>query len=289
MDRNRLKAVNFLVIASILWSIAGFLIKLIDLNAMAIAGFRSGIAAIIIFMYMKMIIPGKWKTKLTKIKLLGACSYAANSLLFILANKLTTSANAILLQFTAPIWVALFCSWFLKEKVRKSDWAAIFAVMFGMLLFFIGDLKTGHIIGNIISIISGIGMAGFVILAKLETEDEPVELVLIGNIINFVICLPFCFGSLSYITADSVLLLIIFGVFQLGIPYILYTEAIKHVSSLEAILITVLEPLLNPVWVYIIADEPPGILAVIGGSIVILAVLIRGIYQTKVKNQALNL
>ncbi len=262
---------------------------MIDLNPMAIAGYRSGIAALVILIYTKRFNPGKRKTKLTKIKLLGALSYAANSLLFVLANKLTTSANAILLQFTAPIWVALFSLWFLKERVRRSDWAAIFTVMLGMTLFFVGDLKAGHIIGNVIAIVSGIGMAGFAILAKLETESEPVELVLIGNIINFVICFPFFFGSLPHITWESVLFLTILGVFQLGIPYILYTEAIKHVSSLEAILITILEPLLNPIWVYFIAGESPGFLAAIGGIIVIAAVLLRGIYQARVKNQVLNL
>src|SRR5690554_6056766 len=103
MEKTRLKAINLLIATSLLWSIAGFIIKLINLNAMAISGARSGIAAIVILLYLK-----KPKIKLTKAKLLGSACYAANSLFFVLANKLTTSANTILLQFTAPIWVAIF-------------------------------------------------------------------------------------------------------------------------------------------------------------------------------------
>lgn len=274
MEKTRLKAINLLIATSLLWSIAGFIIKLINLNAMAISGARSGIAAIVILLYLK-----KPKIKLTKAKLLGSACYAANSLFFVLANKLTTSANTILLQFTAPIWVAIFSLVFLKEKVSKTDWIAIFTVFMGMTLFFLGDLQFGHVIGNIVAIISGAAMAGFVIIAKLEAKGKPVEMVLIGCVFNFTICSPFLIGTVGNIDWVTAGLLFVLGVFQLGIPYILYTKAIKYVSSLEAILITVLEPLLNPVWVFLIAGESPGYLALLGGLIVLSAVVLRGIFE----------
>lgn len=270
----RKKAIVYVVIASVLWSIGGIFIKLVDWNPMAIAGARSGIGAVVMLFYLKK--PVK-TLRLGKVKLLGACTYASLLILFVIANKLTTSANAILLQFTAPIWVALFSAWFLKEKAKKSDWAAIIVVMFGMTLFFIGNLNSGNILGNFVAILSGIAMAGVVIFLKLQDEGSPVEMTLIGNIFAFIIALPFFF--LSVPSLKSIFALLILGVFQLGVPYILYTAAINHISSVEAILIPVLEPLLNPAWVFLFTGESPGTYAFCGGSIVIIAIIARGLYN----------
>lgn len=151
--------------------------------------------------------------RLGKYKLLGAFFFASLLILFVTANKLTTSANAILLQFTAPIWVVLFSRWFLKEKAQKSDWNTIIVVMVGMILFFIGDLGKGNIIGNFVAVLSGIAMAGFVILLKLQANDSPVEVTLLGNILTLIIGLPFFF--LSVPNWDSILGLLILGIFQL--------------------------------------------------------------------------
>jgi len=275
---NRKKAIIYLVIASVLWSIGGIFIKLVDWNPMAIAGARSGIAAVVMLFYLKKPIKS---LRLGKYKLLGAATYATLLIFFVTANKLTTSANAILLQFTAPVWVVLFSGWFLKEKTQKSDWATIIAVMLGMTLFFIGDLRSGNILGNFIAVLSGISMAGVVIFLKLQEEGSPVEMTLVGNIITFAIGLPFFF--LSVPSFKSILGLLILGVFQLGFSYILYTISVKYVSSLEAILIPILEPLLNPIWVFLIAGESLGIYAFLGGTIVITAIIIRVLYQQRKK------
>lgn len=276
MNMNRKKAVVFLVVTAFLWSIGGLFIKLVDWNPIAIAGARSGIGAVIMLLYLKKPLRS---LKLGKIKLLGACSYASLLILFVTANKLTTSANAILLQFTAPIWVALFSGWFLKEKPTKSDWITIIIVLFGMTLFFIGDLKSGNIAGNFVALLSGIAMAGVIIFLKLQDESSPVEMTLIGNIFTFIIGLPFFFLSVPSLKSISGLLIL--GIFQLGIPYILYATAIKHVSAIEAILIPVIEPLLNPVWVFLFTKESPGIYTFIGGMIVIIAIITRGLYQQR--------
>jgi drug/metabolite transporter (DMT)-like permease len=274
MDKNRKKAILYIILASLLWSIGGLFIKLVDWNPLAIAGARSGISAVVMFLYLKRPVVGT-----NKITLQGAASYAALLILFVAANKMTTSANAILLQFTAPIWVALFSSWFLKAKVRKSDWIAIAVVMLGMTLFFVGDLQTGNMIGNLIAVFSGIAMASMVIFLKLQRQGSPVEVTLLGNIITFAIGLPFFFISVP--SWKSIFALLILGVFQLGISYILYTIAIPHISALEAVLIPVIEPLLNPIWVFWFTGELPGGYGIIGGVVVILAIVIRGIYQTK--------
>lgn len=268
MEKHQKKAILYLVIASILWSIGGLFIKLVNWNPMAIAGARSGIAAIVMFLYLK-----KPVIHLGKTMLLGAFTYSSLLIFFVTANKLTTSANAILLQFTAPIWVILFSKVFLNEKIKKSDLAVIIFVMLGMILFFIGDLGHGSIIGNFIAILSGISMAGMVIFLKLIKDGSPVEMTLIGNIITFIISIPFFFQSVP--SSNSILGLLILGVFQLGISYIFYTLAIKYVSPIEAILIPVLEPLLNPFWVFLFTGEIPGTYAFIGGLIVLTAISVR--------------
>lgn len=274
MEKHRKKAILYLITASLLWSIGGLFIKLIDWNPMAIAGARSGIAAIVMLLYLK-----KTVTHLGKTKLLGACTYASLLIFFVTANKLTTSANAILLQFTAPIWVLLFSKFFLNEKIKNHDIVTIVFVMFGMFLFFFGDLKSGNRIGNFIAILSGVSMAGMVIFLKLLHDDSPVEMTFLGNIITFIIALPFFF--LSVPSLNSILSLLILGIFQLGISYIFYVLAIKYVSPIEAILIPVLEPLLNPVWVFLFTGETPGIYAFIGGAIVIIVIITRELYSKK--------
>ncbi|WP_432666437.1 DMT family transporter [Wukongibacter baidiensis] len=277
MNNDRKKAIIYLIITAVLWSIGGLFIKLVDWNPMAIAGARSGIAAAVMLIYLKepVIRP------LSTLKKLGAFAYASLLILFVTANKLTTSANAILLQFTAPIWVALFSRWFLKEKIRKSDWAAIIAVMLGMLLFFVGDLQSGNLIGNFVGVLSGIAMAAFIILLKLQADDSPMDITLVGNIITFVICFPFFFLSVPSINSISGLLIL--GVFQLGIPYILYTSSIKHVSTVEAVLIPFIEPLLNPVWVFLVTSEAPNGYGFLGGTIVVISLISRGLYQQRKK------
>lgn len=274
MNMYRKKAILYLVITSILWSIGGLFIKLVDWNPLAIAGARSGIGAIVMLIYLRRPI----KT-LDRTTLLGACAYASLLILFVTANKLTTSANAILLQFTAPIWVALFSKWFLKEETLKSDWISIIVVMFGMTLFFIGDIKSGNIFGNFVAVLSGIAMAALIIILKLQKDDRRIETTVVGNIITFFIGFPFFFLSAPSLSSISGLLIL--GVFQLGIPYILYVISIKHVSAVEAVLIPVIEPLLNPLWVFVFTGETPGGYTLLGGTIVIIAIITRGLYRQK--------
>ena len=277
------KAMLMLVLAAVLWSTGGILIKLVDWNPVAIAGARSGISALFMFMYLKYKCKKKTgKTKLnikfTKVKLIGACIYASTVILFVVANKLTSSANVILLQYTAPIWVALFSGVILNEKVRKADWISIVCVMFGMALFFVGDIERGEMLGNILAAFSGLSLAGVILTLKLQEEGTAVEMTFIGNSITFLIGVPFML--LSVPSLMSIFGLVLLGVFQLGLAYILFAEGVKHVSAVEAILIPVIEPLLNPVWVFIFAGEIPKFMAIIGGIIVVMSVIVRSLYTS---------
>jgi drug/metabolite transporter (DMT)-like permease len=199
--------------------------------------------------------------------------YAVTVLLFVIANKLTTAANAILLQYTAPIYVALFSFAVLKEKVTAVDWATIAAVVGGMVLFFFDDIDTEGMVGNILAIVSGMAFATMAMLMRLQKDRSPLSAAFLGNIITALIGFPFMFRSAP--SADGLIGLILLGTVQLGLPYILYTTAIKSVSALEAVLIPVIEPIANPVWVFLMLGEPPGKWAIAGGLIVLAAVTLR--------------
>mgnify|MGYP001011516208 FL=1 len=274
VDKNRYKGIVFAVIASILWSTGGLLVKLSNWHPLAISGGRSLIAALVMLVYLR-------RPKITKSKaqIIGAITYSTTVMFFVIANKLTTAANAILLQYTSPIFVALLGVWILKEKIHWYDIVSILVVFLGMGLFFIQGVDRGNILGNIIAILAGFSLACTTISLRLQKEGSAVETTWLGNILTFVLALPFIIQV--KIDAINLIIILILGIFQLGISYILYVNALKYISALEAILITVLEPLLNPVWVYVFTGEAPGIYALIGGSIVILTILIRSVYVSK--------
>ena len=275
---SRFKGIMSAVIASVLWSIGGLLVKLLDWNPVAISGTRSIIAALVLLAYIK-------KPKITKSKpqILGAIAYSTTVLFYVIANKLTTAANAILLQYTAPIFVALLSFWILKEKVHWYDIVSIGVVIFGMGLFFIEDVSSGNILGNIIAIVSGFTLACCTLALRAQKDGSGMETICLGNLLTFIIAIPFILKVEA--TMRDLIVAISLGVFQLGISYIFYVNSLKYITALEAILIAVFEPILNPLWVYIFLREKPGINAIIGGVIVIIAVTLRGIYATKIKSE----
>lgn len=277
VKKDRYKGIILAAIASSMWSTGGIFVKLVDWNPVSIAGMRSLVAALVMLAYIK-------KPKLTKSKpqILGAIATCTTMLFFIMANKLTTSANAILLQYTAPIFVAILGVWILKEKIRWYDTASIIVVFLGMLLFFIDNVNIGNTLGNIIAILSGFSLACMTISLRLQKDGSAMDTTFFGNILTFIIAIPFIFSSLP--DMKSLIIIIIMGVFQLGIPYIFYVQSTKYLTALEAILITVMEPLLNPLWVYLFAGEKPGTYAIVGGIVVIVTVMLRGIYVSKLES-----
>jgi len=264
----KLRAIIYLIITALLWSSGGLLIKMVNWNPVAIAGTRSAIAALVIFAFRR-----KMSFNWGFAQVGGALCYAGTVILFVAATKLTTAANAILLQYTAPIYVALFSYWLLKERITRSDLFTIIAAFGGMILFFLDDLSKGEFWGNIIAILSGIAFGGTALLLRKQKDHSPLESVFLGNVLTCLIGLPFMVRSSP--DATSWLGLVLLGVFQLGCSYILYAEAIKHVTALEGILIPVLEPVLNPVWVFLLVGEVPGKWAIVGGIIVLISVTLR--------------
>lgn len=266
--RVRSTALLLLAATAALWSLGGLFIKMVEWNPVAIAGMRSAIAALLMLTVVR-----KSRITWSFYQIGGAVAYAGTVILFVSANKMTTAANAILLQYTAPVYVALLGAWLLKERTRIVDWVAIAFVLGGMVLFFVDHLSPGGMVGNIVAILSGVSFAFLVIFLRLQKDGAPLESMFLGNVLTALIGLPFMFQSMP--NAKSWAGLAILGIFQLGLSYILYARAIKHVTALEAILVPVIEPILNPVWVFLFMGEVPGKWALAGGLVVLLAVTAR--------------
>jgi len=204
---------------------------------------------------------------------MAAICYALTLFTFVTANRLTTAANAILLQYTAPVYVIFLSAWLLKEKIRYRDIITVALVLVGMLLFFIGEVDTQGLWGNILALLSGVVFATMAVCLR-KMKDSPyrgADSIMWGNVICGVVGLPFIavFGLPSPMSWIGLTLL---GLFQLGLAYCLYVIAVKNVTALELALIPVLEPLLNPVLVAVFALQMPGVFAVVGGVVVVGAV-----------------
>jgi drug/metabolite transporter (DMT)-like permease len=201
------------------------------------------------------------------------------------AIKLTTVANAILLQYGAPVWIALFGSLFLAEKARRLDWITIFVALAGMILFLADGLSTGNVWGDIFGVLSGIFFAGMIIALRAQKDGSPVESIILGNLLAFAIGLPSMVSG-GNLSGSGWGALAILGCVQLGVSYHVYSRAIKHVTALQAVLIPVIEPLLNPIWVLIVMGERPTPVAIVGGAIVLGAITTRSIISIRDRNRA---
>ena len=266
-----------LITAALMWSLGGVFIKLVDLNPMGIAGIRSLGAAVVLLIYIK-----KPRLYWNRYFLTGVLPYTAMVVLYVLSIRLTTAANAIFLEFTAPIYVVAFSYLLLNERINRFDILTMVIIFLGMGLFFMDELTFYGFWGNIMALIAGVCLALVTVMIRKEKESA-FEIVFYGNVLTAIICFTFIIEGLSNSTQLDWLIIFGLGIFQLGIPYILYTTALKYVSALDAILVGMLEPILNPIWVYIFIGEAMGEWAFIGGALVIIGTLGRVIIKQKLK------
>jgi drug/metabolite transporter (DMT)-like permease len=269
------------MVTALLWSLGGVFIKNISLNGLAIAGWRSLLALPVLLIVLR-----RRHLTLSAPQIAGALCYAACLICFVCATKLTTAANAILLQYTAPIFVAILGLFYLKEKVTGFDWLTIAFALTGIALFFLDDLTLQNKKGNLIAIASGLAFAGMFVFLRKQKDAHPLGSVFIGNILVGLTCLPFMFHSMPDTHSSCFLLLL--GFIQVGLAYILYAKAITRVGALESIMITTIEPILNPVWVLIFIGEQPGRWALIGGFVVIATILARAFHTLKSERDRLR-
>ena len=270
----RRRAVAYLILTAVLWSTSGLLIKLISWQPLAILSGRSIVAAIVVAISLRGIV-----FRPTRLQVAGALSFVAAQLLYIAAIKLTTAANAIFLQYTAPVWVLLFGYWFLGERPQRVDWFAMLAIFAGLFLFFGDDLSAGGLVGNVLAIASGIALAALMVFMRTQREGSPAQTFLLGHLIGAVVGLPWLLRETF--SPSNLAIILFLGIIQMGLASILYSIGIKYVPALEATLILTLEPILNPVWVFLAIGETPGPLALAGAALVLGAVVARAIVSAR--------
>lgn len=273
-------AVLLLIITSVLWSLGGVLLKSVEWHPMAKAGARSAIAAVVIFAWMR-----RPKFSWSPNQILGAAAYVGTVSFFVISTDLTTAANAIFLQYTAPAYVALLGAWMLGERTQRRDWLCIALAIAGVGLMCRDGFAANNAPGILAGLASGFSMALMVIFLRREKDGSPVASLLLGNVATAVIGLPFgIFGAGKMPGAGGWGILLVLGVLQLGVPYILYGIAIRHVTAIEGILLPMLEPVLNPLWVFLYLHERPGLLTIAGAVLVLGAMLVRGAFGMRGKN-----
>jgi drug/metabolite transporter (DMT)-like permease len=258
-----------LVITAILWSCGGVIIKNVQAPPLIAAAIRALFAALTLAVIHRKnlgsCMPGK-------AQLLGAAALGLHCLAFVTATKLTTAANAILLQYTAPVWVAIFAPLFLHEQTRRRDWVFIAVIFAGMGLFLIDSLSAGSLPGTAAAVCAGITYAALILfLRHAKAEDKGVSMVY-GNALLFLA--GFSLAGFALPSAHDIFLLALAGVFQIGVPYYLFGLASRGVTALEMVLVTTLEPILNPVWVFLSIGELPGLWSIAGGCAVLGAVVV---------------
>lgn len=269
------KGLVYIAFTAFLWSSSGLFIKILTLNAYQISFYRSLIAAVTLLI----ISFAKHKTvkfEFDKLTVLASLFYAGILIFFVIANKLTTSANAIFLQFTAPIYLLFLEPFFLKTKFRRKDLITIIICISGMALFFMGKLEIGNIYGNLIAIAAGICFAMFSLFVKWKKtlgNENTIISIIYGNILVGIICFPLIFNEIA-ISSTQLYVLLYMGVVQIGISYFIFNIGIKYVSATESMIIGMLEAIFNPIWVFFGVGEVPAPTAVIGGMIIFAAILI---------------
>lgn len=271
MQSEHNKGILAVFFTAVLWSSGGLLIKLVTLNSMQISFFRCLIAAVVFaLMFRKRIL------RVNKLSLLNSFTYAAVLILFVIATKTTTAANAIFLQSTAPIYVLIFEPILTKTHWEKLNIITIIICFLGMILFFTGDLTPGDIEGNIAALLAGVAFAAFFLGMKKNDPQYGESSIFYGNIIVTLFCIPFI-TDMNTISTENLTLVTLLGVFQIAFAYALFSYGLKRIIAVEASIISMFEPVLNPIWVFIGYGEVPSFFAIIGGIIIITAITARTI------------
>lgn len=260
-----------LLAAAVLWSTAGVAIKKCSLSGWQVSLGRSFFAALVLFLVFS-----SARKKPTRPVLLVALAYAATVTLFVIANKLTTAANAIFIQDAAPLYVALLSPWLLKERASRAELLAVPVYALGIGLFFGDKLEAGHGLGNLVALASGVAFAFCIMGLRRVRDDRAVAATAWGNLIAVALSAPFALhGPLP--SGGDIGILVFLGVFQLAMAYALFAKGLREVPAVEASLLVLLEPVLSSLWAFLFANETPGPFALAGGAVILAATMWRTI------------
>ena len=267
-------------LAAVFYSIGGLCIKVIPWGGMAINGGRTAIALVVIGGYLLAI---RHRPRLNRWVMLGALCVCSTNILFSVANKMTTAANAIVLQFTAPIFVMLLSALFFRRRPARLDLAACAVVLGGIVLCFADSLSGGGLAGDVLALLSGLTYAGVFLMNDMPDSDA-ISSVFWGDVISAVVGLPFVALETDFSLVPMVSLLVL-GIFQVAVAYILLTVGLKTTPAVTASLVSGIEPVLNPILVAVFYQEHMGALSLVGAAGVILGVVgynvLRGIQERR--------
>jgi drug/metabolite transporter (DMT)-like permease len=280
-EKNQWASVLCVFLASVCFSLGGLFIKLVPWQALAINGARNLIGAAVIGAYLLIT---RHRLVFSRPVFIGAASMIGVTTLFALANKMTTAANAIVLQFTAPVFVILLMALLYHEKPRKADLLTCGAVLLGVILFFVDGIQAGHLPGNIAAVLSGICYAG-VFMMNTGDQADAISSCFLGQLAAGVIFTPLCCGEQDF-SAPTLLSVLALGVIQVGGAYILFSLGIKRTPAITASLITGLEPILNPLWVALFYGETVSTLALAGAVIVVGSIVLYNVWIAKAGGSA---
>lgn len=261
----------FVFAAAFLWSTGGLFIKWTTLAGLELSCWRSFFAIFTVAFFTRH--EGFGLNRLTAV---ASILYAVLLILFVMATKTTTAANAIFLQYTAPVYLLVFEPLIYKEKFRSRDLITVLVCLGGMALFFVGQLRPQDVMGNIFALTSGFCFALYFLSLRhpRAREVNRASSVIYGNTLAVLMTAPWGLATLTTLTAHDLVGVAYLGIIQLGVSYTLFTTGMAHgVRSLDAGIICYIEPVLNPVWVFLVLGERPSAWALLGGAIIIVAVI----------------
>lgn len=303
--RDHAVGIALVVAAALLWSGGGLGIKLVHAHPLAIAGYRCFFALPVMLVALgfaarerggevraALLRPSTWYV---------AISYAVAVMLYVAATRLTTAANAILLQYTSPLHVVLLSPLLLRERVAWWDWLAVGGCGAGMLFFFGNGFADGAALGNVLALVSGFGFGLLTLLLRKERLDAvrrgeafadvagsplgALVAVTLGNAIGSLLASPWMVIA-GPVELTSVAVLLALGLLQIGVSYVLFIAGTARVTAVEAGLVASIEPVLNPVWVALGYGERPSVGALVGGFLIVASVTLRGLLATRARRRA---
>lgn len=260
IQRGRL----LILAAATLWSLAGVFIKYLDLYPLTIVFYRSFFAALTFAPFVRR---GQWHCSPAIV--ISVLTYTAAISAFVAANKLTTAANAIVLQYTAPLFVFLFSRLVMGERIAKLNGVALVVAMIGVAIISLDSAGQPEMAGVLLALLSGILFAGYMVNLQQAKEAHPVYLTWINNMVCALLLLGIVQSRLA-LSLEQTLLLAVMGAVQLGLPYFLFSKGLQTVPIQEAALIALIEPVLNPLWVALAIGEIPSTATLAGGGMILL-------------------
>jgi drug/metabolite transporter (DMT)-like permease len=263
LDQHLRRARLMLLLAAVLWSLAGIFIKFLSLPPLTIVFYRSFFAALFFSFFIRK------SSAAPRVALLVATfAYTAAISAFVSANKITTAANAIALQYTAPMFVFVIVHFLFGEKITKASWISLALGMLGIGVICAGSVGQPDAAGVMIALLSGLLFSIYMVSLRFLKDFNPGTLTFLNNIVCCLILLPLVGSELSLPLKEGWIVATM-GVVQLGIPYWLFSKGLEQISVQEASLIVLVEPVLNPLWVALIVGELPSSATLIGGICII--------------------